>query len=454
METTNRIAEKLSRYVTVSEHEYRTVDGVPVRVLYSARTGSAACVPDPVMIALRTGIFTDIDDQSLMELRAIEALVGEHDDERTTVLNRQRKASQATDELRFVLLPTRYCNMGCAYCGQEHTRGALGPDHRAAVLARVLAGVDAPGTRTVSVSWFGAEPMMGYPVIRGLSRQFIAAADEKGVGYQSRMVTNGTLLTVERLRILAEECRVLRYDITLDGPERIHNAHRPMKSGQPSFSHIVSTVQAALSDPRLTEVGFTLRTNVDVENAGWVDEYLDQMAGLGFVDDRVTFNLAPVYPWGNDVSRVEIPRRDYAVRETEWMTRMHTLGLRFFALPSAPIGQVCAAVTRSAEIVSGTGNLFSCSEYPLVPQHEATGGLGKITELPVAERRPLGPFDDWHDAIAAGETPCHGCTIMPVCGGACPKQWREGNVPCPPIKYTMQERMDLVARMSGLEVAS
>lgn len=67
--------------------------------------------------------------------------------------------------------------------------------------------------------------------------------------------------------------------------------------------------------------------------------------------------------------------------------------------------------------------------------------------LPV---RPAGQFDDWHDAVAAGEIPCRRCLFFPVCGGACPKQWRDGTVPCPPFKYAVQQRMELVADINGL----
>lgn len=445
------IPEKLSRYVVISDNVYGGPDG-PVRVLYSTRTASAACLPTADVDGLREGDFDRIPAATMAALRSIEVLVDADEDERTAILDRQRDACAAEGDLRYVLLPSRYCNMGCGYCGQEHLRGGLGADHRAAVSARVLARIEAPTTESVVISWFGAEPMMGYPVLRGLSRSFIEAADRCDVEYYARMVANGTLLNLERLRVLRSECRIDRYDITIDGPKEIHDTHRPLKGGGGSFDHIVRIVQEALADDELADVEFTLRTNIDVQNVAWVDEYIDLMAGHGFTDDRVIFNLAPVYSWGNDVSKVEIPRRDYARRETAWMQRMSEYGMRFFALPTSPVGQLCAAVTPSTEIVSSSGNLFSCSEYPLVPQYEATGGLGRITELPLAERRPLGPFDDWHDAIAAGETPCHGCPLMPVCGGACPKQWREGAVPCPPIKYAMQERLDLVARMSGMDV--
>jgi uncharacterized protein len=347
-------------------------------------------------------------------------------------------------------LPTTYCNMGCTYCGQEHTRGRLTANHREAVARRVLSGIAEPSTEEVRISWFGAEPMVGYPAVRDLSAQFTASADEHGVAYTAKMVTNGSLLTAEKLSVLVQDCRITEFDITLDGPARIHDRHRPLKNGGRSFDRITSTIAEALGRPDFGGVTVVFRTNVDVANIEWVDEYLDTMAALGFTGDNVFFNLAPVYAWGNDVSALEIERQAYSRREVEWMRRMLRLGLHFTVVPGETVGALCAAVTRSAEIHSSTGALFSCSEYPLVPQHEATGGLGRIDVLPIQGRRPVGPFDDWHDAVAAGETPCHSCRLLPVCGGSCPKQWREGSQACPPYKFTKQERFDLLAEVNGL----
>jgi uncharacterized protein len=246
---------------------------------------------------------------------------------------------------------------------------------------------------------------------------------------------------------------VTKFDITLDGPAHIHDVHRPLRNGGNSFARITSLLADALQDDELSDVTFILRTNIDVENMAWVEEYLDTMAGLGFANEKVFFNLAPVYSWGNDVSRLEIDRSTYARHEVGWMRRMHQLGLHFVVVPAEPEGVLCAAVSQSVEIHSSSGAMFSCSEHPLVPQYEANGGLGLIELLAVDAPRPLGLFDDWHDAVAAGETPCHSCYFFPVCGGACPKQWREGNVPCPPYKFTLQERFDLVAEINGLSPA-
>lgn len=444
------ISEYVSKYLYVSDGLYRNADEQDLALVYATRTATVAAVTPLVATALRAGDVAALPEDELPALRDAQIVVPDGPTELASVLSRQKTASDDDARLRYVLLPSSSCNMGCTYCGQQHLRQALGRDHRERVAERVLGGIARPTTQKVRISWFGGEPMMGYPIIRSLSKRFIASAAELGVDYDSSIVTNGTLLTLEKMRVLSNECQVVRYDITLDGPARIHDEHRPLKNGGKSFEHITSTLAQALDAPDLKHITIVLRTNVDVRNMQWVDEYLELITSLGFNHPRVYMNIAPVYSWGNDVSQIEVEREEFARNEMRWHRAMIRLGLRFNALPTVTIGALCAAVSQSAEIISSTGNVFSCSEYPLVPEHEATGGLGSVTSLRLLNKRPEGPLDHWHDSVARGQTPCQTCVMLPVCGGACPKQWREGNRACPPYNYGMPGRFDVIAEMNGL----
>ncbi|MFD0557611.1 uncharacterized protein FB566_2893 [Stackebrandtia endophytica] len=440
-----------SFYTVISKNAYRAPDGGLYRFIYATRTATAAAFPSTVLDALEAGDPQSIDVESLDQLRDILAVDDEGVDELGAVLDHQRARSRDYRERNFTLLPTSYCNMGCEYCGQLHRKGGLPRNHRDSIAERVVSAIEDPATESLFVNWFGAEPLVGYPVIRELSQKFTAKCAELGKAYRAAMVTNGSLLTHEKAVALHREDRVVQFEITLDGPKRIHDVHRPMKNGKGSFDHIITVLRECLADPQLADLNFTIRTNVDVNNVDWVPEYIEEIHGHGLAQPNVAFYFAPVYPWGNDVSAVEIDRREFSHRQVEWYTTMNELGIGITLLPEHVTGSVCIATNRGNEVISSTGNVFSCSEHPLVPQYEATAGIAKLgtLQLPI---RPVGQFDDWHDSIEAGESDCRGCKMLPVCGGACPKQWRDGNVACPPFKYTVQERFDLMARFNGFTV--
>src|SRR5688500_6036354 len=110
--------------------------------------------------------------------------------------------------------PTRTCNLACVHCYSESSpaaRGALGVD----VLIDALAQLRREGYENVSIS--GGEPL----VYRGLDRLAAAAANQ---GYGVHLITNGILLTGQRLRTLREHVQLI--GVSLDGCEETHNAVR------------------------------------------------------------------------------------------------------------------------------------------------------------------------------------------------------------------------------------
>lgn len=445
------MVEKVSRYLVISDNVYGDETGMRTSVIYATRTAKVIFVLPEVARALREGRIEGISGGTLTELRQARAVVPADEDERAAVLERNRAASRDISTVQFILMPTSYCNMGCVYCGQEHVPGRMKADHRDRVRARVLRAMELPTTERVKIDWFGAEPMMGYAVIRDLAKDFTRVADERGLEYQSLMVTNGSLLNTRNLAVLIRECRVSKFGITLDGPPEIHDVHRPIKAGGGSFWKIVRTLQAFVDKPEYAHVLFELRTNVDIHNQDSMPRYIDLMADLGFGGKRnVIFSPARVRPWSNDVSAIELVKQDFAELELEWLRQMEQRGLNYMRMPNLANRTACPAVRESAELISGNGDIFSCTDHPLIPELEQQTTLGHVADAGLPVFRPEGLFDDWNDDIETGKSWCHDCVFMPTCGGMCPKLWREGYAPCPSYKFNAQGRLDLAAERLGL----
>lgn len=436
-----------SRYVIVGRTPFRHPSGQPVRPVLHTATGRVFLADLVTAARLSVPGFASSSPRE-EALAAAGLLVEEGRDEAGEVLDRSRAAARDRRVRGFVVMPSAYCNMGCGYCGQKHERRPAAGAHRAALAGRVDRAAHSGRYDTISVRWFGGEPLMGFAVLRDLSASFTASADAAGVAYAARIVTNGVLLDARKLHALHAECRIGSIEVTLDGPAAVHDASRPLKRGGGSFAHIVRTIAAALADPALDGLSFVVRTNVGLHNAALADEFAASLAAAGLAHDRVSCYVASLHSWGNDVTGVAVPQAHMAGAELDWMAAYQRHGLRFALLPSAPKPVVCAAVTRHSEVIGADGRLFSCTEQPLVPD-AAGADLGSVTELDAPALRPTGAFDDWYDAVDAGETPCRTCAILPLCGGACPKLWREGKPPCPPLRDNVRERLDLYALSAG-----
>lgn len=442
---------KVSRQIVLSQQRYRDAGGAEFRYVLAARTGQLLRLDPATAAALEAGA-SPAAAADLARLRDAEVLVDRDEDETAFVTARNQRAADEPGTATFTILPSSHCNMACGYCGQAHRRGAMAAPVYRAVVRRVGSAILAPATRAVHVQWFGAEPMVAYDTILRMSRHFLRAAHRRGIDYVGSMVSNGTLLTMDKVVRLHRDAGVREICITLDGPQAIHDARRPLKAGTRNYDHIVTLLEAVRDAPELAGLTIVLRTNVDRRNASWVPDYLDEMARRGFNMRRFVFDLHAVYPWSNDVTAVELEKRAYAGLETHWMIRMLQLGLRFTIVPTAPHRVVCVAVKKRAEVIDMTGRMYTCTEHPLVPVTADAASNGKVDALAPAAARPAGPFDGFNRTIADGAVPCARCPLLGLCGGSCPKHWAEGLSPCPSFKYNMQARLDIAAVAGGARI--
>lgn len=112
------------------------------------------------------------------------------------------------------LHPTRACNLACAHCYSDSSpqaRETLAPE----VIIEALGRLRDEGYEIVSIS--GGEPLVYRPL-----DEIVAAA--AGLGFRVHLITNGILLTRERLARLAPYCYLI--GVSLDGAEETHNAVR------------------------------------------------------------------------------------------------------------------------------------------------------------------------------------------------------------------------------------
>jgi uncharacterized protein len=436
-----------SRYLILSDKSYQDGNGRRARLAYSARRATLFALDEASAAALESGAVIEESPA----LQRLEAVVPEDEDELGMVLGRLREGSADPGARGFTIMPTNYCNMACSYCGQEHVKSTVDRQRQERLALRVEAAFAAEATRGVTVTWFGGEPLLALRVIRELSARFVAAATATGKEYSARMATNGSLLTVPTLRLLKDECRLDGLEITLDGPEEVHDRRRLKRNGTGSFRHIVTVLGQALAEDAGPPI--SLRVNIDAENWERVGELIRDLAARGLATPRVELHLIPVHSWGNDVSKVELSATSYAQREVEWLRLARSLGFAFAALPTAVKRTTCRATSVQGEIVDLQDRIYTCSEHPLVPGRRETGVVASVSTLDIAAPRPRGAYDDWYDEIEGGAQQCARCPLLPVCGGACPKLWREGHMPCPSMKFNFQERIELMAAQLGYHPA-
>jgi uncharacterized protein len=338
-------------------------------------------------------------------------LVPEKIDELSFLKSRYEKVRFTQSEsLGLTICPTLDCNFRCIYCYQHHPHSIMPSEVQEKVIQFVKARK--PSVTSLSVIWFGGEPLLALTVIERLSRRFVNLQGGN-IKYQASIITNGYLLTPDASRLLAE-LQIRNVQITLDGPREIHNRRRPLKGSQPTFDKIVENIASA--DSRLQIV---VRVNIDAKNVERASELFDQLDSAG-LRGRIGVYFAPVI-----------------------QLQLAALN-RGYEGPGLPQSKphVCIADSIQGIVISPNGLVFKCWNDVTQPQNAvfdiSTGKQTQSMEKMQSYWMGWSPFS---------LPECIDCKILPQCMGGCPylglrqKQGQTKHGYCSDLKDNLSETL-------------
>lgn len=388
---------KLSRYCL----KYSDPGEAGSLVLYSTTKASAIRIPASMHEDIENGRVTGEEEATLKEL----GFLADHD-ERTAMIGFVDEMNRINTTLDVMVALNLDCNLACVYCFEGDRKGKhyLSRDTADSVLRFIAENLD--GRDTLRLTLYGGEPLLSMNIISTLCDGARAVADEKEAAFRANIVTNGTLLTrskAEKLSALG----VRSASITLDGPEKTHDACRPFLGGKGSFEIIVQNIMSACD-----VLDIQLGGNFTLDNYREFPMLLDELLSRGLTHkDISSVKFDPVIkeragtapadfhggcetinePWLFEASvylREEIMRRGFST----WKIR-----------PT-----ICMMNMKGSMVIGHDGSLYTCPGVIGREEFKA----GSVHE----GRRAYG--DTHHLGLWKCEE-CLDCAYLPLCFGGC-----------------------------------
>ena len=440
---------KLSKFVKCSDLDFE-VDGKKTKVLLDCRTGK--------IFLANCEILNGLANMGRLSDEEIDTILSDRwDDLELKKWVATVKAAQIDEAvLRIVVLLTSQCNLACGYCGQVHERGTISEDFVSEFNVFLQESISAhPRVSHIEICWFGGEPMLALSKIKSLSGILDAVCLHFNLTWSSRMATNGVLLTSKHTEELVSISKLKYIEVTLDGPDRIHNSSRPKRKGRyGGFTDIVRNLSEVLSAEGLADLEVSVRINLHAGNADSIDELLIDLSERGFAQwENLSLNFAPVFSWSDESDRIMVERHKLAERELELQNLAFKLGFSSCVIPTDVKRSLCVGAQKMSVVFDPTGQAFKCTEHPLSPGYE-DACIGKIEERS-SLFESIGGYQDWPNRMENGDVICSQCSFLPICGGSCPRQWEKGTaVPCPLFTFNTPERLSVLGKRLGLEVCS
>jgi uncharacterized protein len=437
---------KLSYYIVTSDAINKEKD----RIIYSTRSNKSFKVNDYSYDFIKNEKFDDIPKEYLDKLIEREIVVPHEENELETIIkeNVEQIEKEDGDYLYEVIQPSAMCQLGCYYCGQDHTKDYLSNDLSEKICERVENKLKNGNYKSFYIGWFGAEPLMGLKQMRLINNRLKNYCEINKISYGSKVVTNGLSLKPNIYKELVDDLKVDKIEITLDGTQKDHDEHRYLKDGKGSFdlifNNLIKIVNMENYGTYSKKCKITVRCNMDEKNPEAYPDLMDLFIEKGLYGKVAYTYPVGIYSWGgNDAHKQSLTKENFAKNKLLWSVKAINEGIqKSVGLPKRT-KVVCMSVGKNSEMIDAFGNVFNCTEVSYTDFYEDTphklGNLRRDTHLEVENP----PLLNWNEKLLNNEFQCSSCRLLPVCGGACPKSWEEGNKACPPFKFNIKEALRL-----------
>lgn len=341
------------------------------------------------------------------------------------------------------------CNLGCTYCyAQQGEFGGVAKNmtkETADQAVDLLVSGAETGAR-LNLAFLGGEPLVNRPVLQGVTRRAAELAQRRGVTLTYSITTNGTLLTEGDAAFFEEFAFAVT--VSLDGPEEVHDALRPYKSGRGSFDRVMTNVRPLLAVQRRMQVA--ARVTVTPQNLG-LRRTLDQFLAEGF--HTVGFSPLLRAPNGNgemhaDDLEVMLGEMIDCGREYERRSRA---GERYaFANMVNALREIERGTHRPYPCGAGAGYLGVSADGELAACHrfvgDEAGAMGDLKDGVNRQRR-----SDWlAERHVHRQEPCRDCWARYLCGGGCHHEViQRGRPACDYIRGWLHYCLEAYLRLSA-----
>ncbi|KIE42565.1 geopeptide radical SAM maturase [Geobacter anodireducens] len=390
----------LSRHVIITP----CPDRPGTSILFSAKRGALILVDDELLAAIGSGGLDADEEQTLAELGF---LVPDHASEQQEMRSFIDESNRVSRSFSALVILNLSCNLACSYCFEGNRRGAhfMDDDTADRLVAYLISGPVAEG-RSLSLRFYGGEPLLSVPTIRRIARPLKKVMDARGLSFSFSLTTNGTLLTRELVEELIP-LGLVGATVTLDGPPDVHDAARPFVGGEGSFSVILANLKA-VADLIALEIG----GNFTPETYREYPRLFDLLVAEGLGPERLALmRFNAVMSAGENRALPEFTGGCASVNEP-WLKdatlfiREELLRRGFPAPGLSP--HFCAIEAEDSLIVNHDGTFYRCPAFIGI-EGLAAGSLND------------GPSDHAASHGLGGwkNEECLSCAYLPLCFGGC-----------------------------------
>jgi uncharacterized protein len=337
------------------------------------------------------------------------------------------------DVLGLTIAPTLKCNFNCAYCYENGVDQSAMDDYTMKSLISFIKK-KTDNSKILNIAWYGGEPLLEFERIKAVTD----AVKPLFKKYNAAIITNGYLMTKEKSEAF-KELNINRVQVTIDGPERIHNQRRVLKNGTGTFEKILDNIENLLNVNKSIKV--SVRVNIDKQNEMYYYEIYN------YLKNRFKNKRLSIYPGfvkgSNSISckSIEDCNTDHQAKADFQMKNYHQYGVTTNFFPHSKFSE-CTARCVNTIVVDPIGNFYKCWE----DIGDNAYCIGSLNSNLIENKDVLVNYLTGEDHLENYD--CINCNILSICNGGCPKDRlnKKNNNSldtCHPMKNNVESFLDI-----------
>lgn len=322
--------------------------------------------------------------------------------------------------LSLSILTTLACNLSCPYCYENKNGSTMKESTVNQVVKWVADNVE--GKRTLSVNWFGGEPLLNLQAIQLLSEGFVSLCQEFGIEYKASITTNGCLLTPEVVEVL-EKYKVFDVQVTFDGSEVYHNKMKHLPNGKGSYNQIVSNLVNYCTYSQ-SHMPLRIRVNLSDENYDSIETLLNDLPDVVKEHSSIFFRwiYATESSGWREFSETKAGRSPYKGIHA-LLKLAHEKGFHIENRCEATDFRFCEADNPGYYTIDPLGNIYLC-----VHDYRPEFAVGHVRDGILPQKRTQ--YYAFRNVSVLNDSECLNCKVLPICNGGCRKFRLEGKKQC------------------------
>jgi len=380
--------------------------------IYNTLFGSLITVDKKISEIIKKERPNEITDKLLPKLQKTRIVLEKKFNEQKYVAEKIKESKGDNRIAHIFFITTLACNCKCTYCFEDKDvdgKSAKGDFEWFESFSEKF--LKKSGSSNLLVDFFGGEPLLLWPKIKKVMIGLIKLHKSAGANIYFRFYTNGTILNDEMLRFFRSHKENIKdLQITLDGPKRVHDQRRPLKTGDSSFDAITKNISLLYEN----RIPVQLRVNIDNDNAPSIPRLLKELKKYRW-HKMIPISFYPVQSLGESCRGYG---HFFAVADiSAALTKMWAIavkeGLNINLKPFIKF-IYCSSFNKNSIVVDYQRKAYKCAIL-----HQQDHAMGEITadgELKIIDKKKL---NQWLCRDSLSINGCKKCKLLPTCASGC-----------------------------------